>query len=67
MPIESFVSPPLLAAPAWVWATLLMAGFVAVTVLAIALARVAVRERPASARASGDEDGRAGPPGRSSP
>lgn len=36
---------PLLAAPAWIWATLLMAGFVALTVLTMALARIAVKER----------------------
>jgi hypothetical protein len=37
---------PLLAVPAWVWATLLMAGFVALSVITIALVRIAVRQRP---------------------
>jgi hypothetical protein len=41
------VDPPLLAAPAWIWATLLMAAFVAISVLTVALARIAVRWRPA--------------------
>lgn len=56
MPVDPFVSLPLLAAPAWVWATLLMAGFVALTVLTIALARIAVREHSAPKGSSAGED-----------
>jgi hypothetical protein len=66
MPIEPFVSLPLLALPAWVWASLLMAGFVAVSVLTMALARIAVRERPTPKGSSAGKDDPAEPPGRPS-
>lgn len=56
MSIESFVSLPLLAAPAWIWATLMMAGFVALTALTMALARFAVKERPAPKQRSPRDD-----------
>jgi len=56
MSIESFVSLPLLAAPAWIWATLLMAGLVALTVLTMALARIAVRDHPAPKQRSPRDD-----------
>ncbi len=36
----------LAATPAWVWAALLMAGFVALTVLTMALARIPARRAP---------------------
>ena len=37
---------PLLAAPAWVWATLVMAGFVALTVFTMWLARFPIERKP---------------------
>ena len=43
---------PLLAsgAPKWIWATLIMAGFVGLTGLTMALARISTRQRPPPAR-----------------
>ncbi len=40
------LAPLLAATPAWVWAVLLMAGFVALTVLTMALARIPARRAP---------------------
>jgi hypothetical protein len=41
--------------PAWVWATLVMAGFVALSAATMALARVAVRQAPPAEPAAPDE------------
>lgn len=42
------------ATPAWVWATLIMTGFVALSVATMALTRIAVKKRP-------EDDDQAGP------
>ena len=56
--LASIASPLIAAAtPAWVWATLLMTGFVALSIATMALTRIAVKKHP-------EDDDRAGPAAR---
>jgi hypothetical protein len=48
------IAPLAAAVPAWVWATLVMAGFVVVSALTMWLARFAVERKPPSAGRSDD-------------
>ena len=47
--------------PSWVWAALLMAAFVGLTVLTMALARIAVQDHPPKDRPAGKGPGQPGP------